>query len=67
MRLGPFDRFQEISINFKWAEANVALHSKAVLYQGFEAEVKAGTPSAEVPDPLLRAKHISKGKSGCKN
>ena len=43
MRRGPFDRFQEISRNFKWAEANVALHSKA----GYLPGVRGGLEGPE--------------------
>src|ERR1700691_4003192 len=43
MRRGPFDRFQEISRNFKWAEANVAPHSKA----GHLPGVRGGLEGAE--------------------
>jgi hypothetical protein len=40
---------------------------KPVIYQGFEADWKVLNTSAELPARLLRAKHISKGKSGSKN
>src|ERR1700678_182903 len=40
---------------------------KAAIYRGFGADLKVLNTSHRVPNPLLRAKHISKGKSGCKS